>query len=537
MTIGKKLFLLIFVSVILCAGGLLTTIHLYQTLLDKNAGRLQPNQEAIIVREIQFNLQCYNSNSDRKYLDNLNQLIKNLSDLVEQEYQSALNTGDQNIIAVAGTTRQTMAEITAGIPALRKNPEVYQKLIRFSIPALSRQSEEYLKLESAAAAENTRQTNLFIFITAGAAIALLIISSLLIARRIARPASQITRTISEIASADLTKKIQAGSKDEIGRLVETFNNMVDRQADLAKKVNVFSEKISEAAAGFASSANELTIAANRIDESIGGISRGASAQALQVDKTAKIVEQMNISVSRIVNLSEITDRKTSLAVELGQKGSDATHDTIGKMQEIKQAVNTSSEQIKNLGALSEQIGQMIELINKITEQTNILALNTSIEAARAGEEASGFAAVAEDVQKLAESTSNTISQITKIIKDIQLQTSKAVEKMGTVTAEVSGGVEVVDKTGRAIDDMMNVVREVRSLSGEIVKLTQEQTQACGNIRQAIASIARIAEENVRLTESAGESTKDQSGLTAEISDAAAKLTHLSDQLSGTVKNS
>ena len=194
--------------------------------------------------------------------------------------------------------------------------------------------------------------------------------------------------------------------------------------------------------------------------------------------------------------------------------------TIAGMNTIRETIQDTSKRIKRLGESSQEIGNIVELIEEIAEQTNILALNASIEASRAGEASRGFAVVADEVQKLAERSTNATKKIEVLVSTIQSDTNEAVVSMERSTTDVVGGALLAENAGAALDEIEQVSHQIASLVQNISGSSKEQASVAGAITKNMHVLREISSKT---TES-----------TAATSSAISKLSELASQLRKTV---
>ena len=180
------------------------------------------------------------------------------------------------------------------------------------------------------------------------------------------------------------------------------------------------------------------------------------------------------------------------SVEVAHKGGDAVRRTIDGMNTIRETIQETSKRIKRLGESSQEIGNIVELINDIAEQTNILALNASIQASMAGEAGRGFAVVADEVQRLAERAANATKQIEVLVRTIQTDTNEAVVSMERSTTDVVGGALLAENAGAALEEIEQVSNQIASLVQNISASSRQQTTAAQNIARNMQVLKEIS---------------------------------------------
>jgi twitching motility protein PilJ len=186
-------------------------------------------------------------------------------------------------------------------------------------------------------------------------------------------------------------------------------------------------------------------------------------------------------------------------VEVAHKGGDAVRRTIDGMNTIRETIQETSKRIKRLGESSQEIGNIVELINDIAEQTNILALNASIQSSMAGEAGRGFAVVADEVQRLAERAANATKQIEVLVRTIQTDTNEAVVSMERSTTDVVGGALLAENAGAALEEIEQVSNQIASLVQNISGSARQQTGAAQNIARNMQILKEISAQTAEST--------------------------------------
>jgi twitching motility protein PilJ len=220
------------------------------------------------------------------------------------------------------------------------------------------------------------------------------------------------------------------------------------------------------------------------------------------------------------------------SVEIAHKGGEAVRRTIAGMNTIRETIQDTSKRIKRLGESSQEIGNIVELIEEIAEQTNILALNASIEASRAGESSRGFAVVADEVQKLAERSAGATKKIEVLVSTIQSDTNEAVMSMERSTTDVVGGALLAENAGAALEEIEQVSHQIASLVQNISSSSKEQTSVAGAITKNMHVLREISTKTTESTAAASSAISKLSELASQLRRSVAGFT-LPDHSGGT----
>ncbi|NJK32847.1 MAG: methyl-accepting chemotaxis protein, partial [Deltaproteobacteria bacterium] len=297
-----------------------------------------------------------------------------------------------------------------------------------------------------------------------------------------QPVERVIERLRDIAEGDgdLTQRIDVNSKDELGRLAHYFN--------------IFVEKIHDTISHVLGSANEVAAASTQIASTTDEMLRGLGEQTAQVTQISSAIEEMAASVTEVAQQSAEASGQARQSGERAKKGGEVVEQTVGNMREIDSSVSASAEAVRSLGSRGEQIGEIVQVINDIADQTNLLALNAAIEAARAGEHGRGFAVVADEVRKLAERTTKATEEIAQSIGAIQNETSEAVERMEAGAAQVRQGVERAELAGRSLQRNRASADQVARMIHSIAAASEEQSAASEQISRSVESVSRTSSE-------------------------------------------
>jgi twitching motility protein PilJ len=312
---------------------------------------------------------------------------------------------------------------------------------------------------------------------------------------------RLLNEMGNLADGDLT--VQASvTEDVTGAIADSINFTIEELRTLVKGINSSTDQVTQATQDAQAISHRLFEASQRQSREI----QQASASVLQMAQSIEEVSQSAVQSARVA--------QQSLAA--AEKGGQAVQNQIAGMHEIRSQIQDTSKRIKRLGESSLEIGDIVELISDITEQTNVLALNAAIQAASAGEAGRGFTVVAEEVQRLAERSGEATKQIEAIVKTIQSDTQDAVAAMEKSTVGVVEGTKLSDAAGQALEEIRRVSGELAALIGGISQQTQKQSDSVSDVTRGMQGILRITEETTEGTKQTNVSIAQLTRLAAEL---------------------
>jgi twitching motility protein PilJ len=281
----------------------------------------------------------------------------------------------------------------------------------------------------------------------------------------------------DLADGDLT--VQAEVTDQVtGAIADSINFAVQEMRGLVQRINDASQQMASASGGARTTAQQL--------------SQANDEQARSITEASETVTGMARSMERMSSDARQSAEVARHSVDVAKQGAEAVRNTVHGMDEMRSQIQDTAKRIKRLGESSQQIGEIVGLIEDIAEQTNILSLNAAIQAAMAGEAGRGFAVVAEEVQRLADRSTQATKQIADLIKTIQADTNEAVSSMEGATRGVVSGTQLADAAGQALTEIESVSARIAQLIASMAEQADGQSRAAVKIAKGMDGVRGVA---------------------------------------------
>lgn len=301
-------------------------------------------------------------------------------------------------------------------------------------------------------------------------------------RFVVKPVAASAELAKQIASKNLAvDDIELDSMDEVGEAVAALNSMKNNLHSMVEGIAATAEHLASASQQISASAN-LQVSA-------------AQSQNDRATQVATSMQEMASTVGQISDNTQGAAKGANQATQQAQAGGKIVEEAVLSMRSIADSARATAAKVTELGKNSSQIGEIVNVIEEIADQTNLLALNAAIEAARAGEQGRGFAVVADEVRKLAERTSKATQEIASRIRNTQSETDLVVKAMDGSTKQVEEGVTATGQAGDALAQIVSMNNQLQDMINQIATATAQQTAATEETRSNISEIARLAGES------------------------------------------
>ncbi len=347
----------------------------------------------------------------------------------------------------------------------------------------------------------------------GITLLMLIIASaagMMFALTITTPIIKLAEIIGIIdRDADLSRRVDINSRDEIGEMATSFNNMLEKLHHSMREVSGSTGQLAAAAEELSA----ITIETNNAIE----------LQRSETDQVATAMNQMTATVLEVASSATTAAEAAHGADSESQSGRRVVQETMDSIDKLAQDVEGTAVIIRRLEGETESIGSVLDVIRGIAEQTNLLALNAAIEAARAGEQGRGFAVVADEVRSLASRTQSSTQEIQTMIEKLQSEARNAVAAMELGQERAQEGVSKAASAGESLQAITSAVGSINDMNAHIASAAEEQSAVADEINRNIVNISQVADQNTENAMQTSKASEELAQLATELQNLVAQF--------------
>ena len=312
---------------------------------------------------------------------------------------------------------------------------------------------------------------------------------------------QLLDELADFADGDLRVQVTV-TESFTGAIADSINFSIHQMRAMVSKINATS--------------SDVSAAANQTRHSVSQLSDASLRQAKEIADVSEAVNEMAISIDQVSYNAAESSSVAERSVGIASQGAIVVQNTIGGMDKIRGQIQETAKRIKRLGESSQEIGDIVSLINDIADQTNILSLNAAIQASMAGDAGKGFAVVADEVQRLAERSGAAAKQISALVKTIQSDTHEAVSSMEQTTAEVVQGTRLAQDAGVSLGEIQGVSKTLAEIIENISDAARQQAASAGKISKTMKSIEFISAQTTEGTKLTATAVGNLANMTNEL---------------------
>lgn len=362
-----------------------------------------------------------------------------------------------------------------------------------------------------------------------------VVSALYFTNKIVSRIGRLTAGAKEIAAGNLNVELDdKDTDDEVGELQVTFRQMTSNLRDIITHVSDSSDQVAASAEELMASADETMLGTELISTSIQNVSDAADKQKEMSGSSAAFAKDVLIEAKEIASQAGKATALSASTSEKIEEGSVYVENTVTQMNLIHSTVEETADSLTLLASRTKEIVNILKLVQDISDQTNLLALNAAIEAARAGEAGKGFAVVADEVKKLSEQTKQSVYDISRIAVEIETDTTKTVSSIQQVKDRVDAGISISHDTKATFEEILSIIGQVQNQVNQISTVSDSIHSKIESVSEQSLQMAKVSETTADNAVSVASASEEQLASMSEVNAAATSLARLAEQLQAIV---
>lgn len=541
MGFGTVNFLLLFISIIAFIS-INDLTNKYKMMNEDNVEKINlVNEIEYVQKEVEAYILEYITFGQQQLIDKMNASIERGTDAREQLLATITNAEALNIMESLESATQAYNNAANEVIKVKDSGGYYEG------------SLELMRLNNATATTNLNQivdyveqnvsqtqsdldgyqafSNMLVLIISVVTILLGLIIATVISRNISNPIKKVTNGLEKVASGNLSiDTIKVKNKDEVGKMAETFNNMLADLKGIVLSVRNSSSQLAASAEQLSASSEESLASSQMVATSVDHQLKTSNHQVNLMDTSVLSLKDLNSGLNQIAKNNEEMLLSSNEVNDLVTKGASVVSEVTIQMNTIHETFNETTEKMKEMEKLSYDIQNVTALITEVSEQTNLLALNAAIEAARAGEYGKGFAIVADEVRKLAQQSRRSAEEIKKMLDHIQDATGAAVHTISNGGMKVNKGLTKTNESLEVFHAIEESVQDVAIKVKSVSTAIEEIHAMADSVTESVVQVQTLAKDAAVLSTDSSAATEQQLAVTQEITSSAQSLANLAESL-------